>query len=59
MGSKFKQNDLVHNPETSEIKKVFIALEETFVAMDGSVNLVKEFEVIKDTAEGDSDGIID
>lgn len=59
MGSKFRQNDLVHNTETSEIKKVFIALEQTFVAMDGSVNLVKDFEAIKDITEGDSDGIID
>lgn len=59
MSNRYRQNDIVHNPKTNETKTIFIALEETFVAMDGSVNLVKDFEVIKDITEGDSDGIID
>lgn len=59
MNRHFNQNDIVYNPKTNEIKTVFIALEETFVAMDGSVNLINDFTIDKDKTEGDSDGIID
>lgn len=55
MVDKFKQNDCVYNLNTSDVKKVFISLGETFVATDGSVNVVDEFRLCKDKAEGDSD----
>lgn len=59
MNRHFNQNDIVYNPKTNETKTVFIALEETFVAMDGSVNLISDFTIDTDKTEGDSDGIID
>lgn len=52
MNRHFNQNDIVYNPKTNEIKKVFIALEETFVAMDGSVNLIGDFTIDTDKTEG-------
>ena len=49
-----KPKDIVHNPDTSETKKVFIKLGETFVATDGSINTVSEW-IIK--TDGDSDDV--
>lgn len=55
MSNRYRQNDIVHNPKTNETKTIFIALEETFVATDGSVNLISDFTIDKDITEGDSD----
>lgn len=59
MSNRYRQNEVVHNPKTNETKTIFIALDKTFVATDGSVNLISDFVVNEDITEGDSDGTID
>lgn len=59
MSNQYRQNEVVHNPKTNETKTIFIALGKTFVATDGSVNLISDFVVNEDITEGDSDGTVD
>lgn len=43
----FKSHDTVYNPMTNEFKVVFLTLDKTFMAADGSIHLVDDWVLFR------------